>query len=135
MLCDTGPIVALLDADDPYHQRACQAAVAMPVDGWLTTWACITEAMHLLGKLDGHRGQEKLWQQIEKGLLVIQEVESGNRTRLRHLMTQYNDAPMDLADATLVVLAERTDDRRVFTFDSHFRTYMIHDKYPFEVIS
>jgi glutamate synthase (NADPH) small chain len=32
MLCDTGPIVALLDADDPYHQRACQAAVAMPVD-------------------------------------------------------------------------------------------------------
>ena len=38
-------------------------------------------------------------------------------------MRQYHDAPMDLADASLVVAAERLNLRRIFTLDSHFRAY------------
>jgi predicted nucleic acid-binding protein len=41
---------------------------------------------------------------------------------------------MDFADASLVVAAEVTNNKRVFSFDSHFRTYLIHDRIPFEVI-
>lgn len=38
-------------------------------------------------------------------------------------MHRYCDIPMDFADASLVVLAETTGFRRVFTLDKHFYAY------------
>ena len=48
-------------------------------------------------------------------------------------MEQYKDTPMDLADASLVVLAEVLNVRRIFTLDSDFYVYRIHGKEDFEV--
>ena len=39
------------------------------------------------------------------------------------LMQQYRDRPMDLADASLVVLAEDLDGPPIVSFDSDFRIY------------
>ena len=54
------------------------------------------------------------------------------------LMAQYADAPMDLADASLVALAERLGLSTVFTIDRNdFHTYRIqrcHQHQAFEVI-
>ena len=41
------------------------------------------------------------------------------------LMEKYRDAPMDLADASLVVVAESRALKRIFTLDSHFRIYRL----------
>ena len=41
----------------------------------------------------------------------------GNLVRIRTLMTQYATLPMDFADASLVVAAERLNLRGVFTLD------------------
>jgi hypothetical protein len=49
-------------------------------------------------------------------------------------MGQYHDAPMDLADASLVVVAERLRLRRIFTLDSHFHAYRIEGTYAFEIV-
>jgi len=48
---------------------------------------------------------------------------------------QYADAPMDLADASLVAVAERSRLRRLFTLDSHFHAYRIDGAASFEVVS
>ncbi len=40
-------------------------------------------------------------------------------------MERYRDTPMDLADATLVALAEARGYRRIFTLDRHFRVYRV----------
>ena len=50
------------------------------------------------------------------------------------LMEKYQDVPMDLADASLVAAAERLKLNRIFTIDSDFYVYRIHDKDAFEVI-
>ena len=57
ILTDTGPLVALLDADDPYHEvRRCFASFALgPL---LTTVGVLTEAMYLLGE-PGYRYLER----------------------------------------------------------------------------
>jgi len=50
-------------------------------------------------------------------------------------MLQYADAPMDFADASLVVAAENAGVDRILTFDRHFHAYQINGNIPFEVLS
>lgn len=45
--------------------------------------------------------------------------------RMRVLMAQYADRPMDLADASLVAAAESLSVRRVFSVDSDFLSYRL----------
>jgi len=123
-LTDTGPLVALLDEDDKYHAVCIQAlgSLRKPL---VTTWPCVTEVMYLLGKTLGHRAQDKLWGWIETGLVTIHELSAGEMTRMRVLMAQYADRPMDLADASLVCAVESVGVTRVFTVDSDFLFYRL----------
>ena len=50
------------------------------------------------------------------------------------LMEKYKDRPMDLADASLVVLAEGRGLRDVFTLDrADFQVYRIHTRQTFRI--
>lgn len=132
ILCDTGPLVALINRDDPDHLR-CAAALA-DEDFLVSTWQCFTEAMHLLHRRGGHTAQETLWSYWEDGVLALHASDEGESVRMRELMRQYKDAPMDLADASLVTAAEWLELRRVFTLDKHFNAYRIHGRHAFEVV-
>lgn len=132
-LTDTGPLVALLDRGDPYHRAASVAARSLPPAPLVTTWPCLTEAMYLLGRATGFAGQDALWGMIAAGRLVIRESGPGEADRLADLMRTYRDLPMDLADASVVAAAESTGERRVFTFDGHFRIYRLRDGSVLEV--
>lgn len=133
-LCDTGPLVALVDQDDPHHARCVAALRTLPAQPLLTTWPCLTETMYLLWRADGFRAQDEWWGYLADGLVVLHLPEAEEWARMRALMQQYRDTPMDLADASLVVTAERLQLRRIFTLDSHFRAYRIDGKHPFEII-
>jgi predicted nucleic acid-binding protein len=50
------------------------------------------------------------------------------------LMIQYQDVPMDLADASLVAIAEVLNQRQIFTLDSDFYIYRRYGNQPFEVV-
>ena len=70
ILTDTGPLVALLDADDPYHVECVAALHRLPLRPLLTTWVCLTEAMYLLGEVGGYRYQAALWNLRATGRLA-----------------------------------------------------------------
>jgi len=93
----------------------------------LTTWPCFTEAMYLLGQTGGWRFQATLWALRANGRLKLHELSSSEADRIAALMEKYRDTPMDLADASLVVVAESQSLRRVFTTDGHFRIYRLKD--------
>lgn len=133
-LCDAGPLVALIDRDDANHARCVAALAQLPAGGLLTTWPAFTEAMYLLGRAGGLQAQDTLWGYLADGLVRLLPTEPGEYDRMRTLMRQYQDTPMDLADASLVVAAERTALRRIFSLDRHFRTYRIHASEAFEVV-
>lgn len=132
-LCDAGPLVAIVDDSDAWHARCVSAMSRMSAGPLVTTWPCLTEAMYFLGRRGGWPAQDELWQQFEDGLVVLHEPAKGEWERMRTLMTRYSDAPMDLADASLVSAAEQLGVRRIFTVDRHFRAYRIEDRYAFEV--
>lgn len=53
---------------------------------------------------------------------------------MRTLMHKYQDRPMDLADASLVCLAEQRGVRDIFTLDrDDFRIYRVHGRQTFRL--
>ncbi len=100
----------------------------------LSTWPAFTEAMYLLGAGAGWRGQEPLWRMIRTGQLILAEMTATMLARMPGLMEQYHDLPMDLADASLVALAEEQRLVEVFTLDRDFRVYRLGDGQAFTVV-
>ncbi len=123
-LTDAGPLIALIDAGEPDHDR-CREALEQLERPLVTTWPVFTEAIYLLGQVAGWPGQQALWQMIRRGVLTLAELDPQLTLRSAELMDRYSDHPMDLADATLVALAEARDLRTIFTLDEHFRTYRL----------
>jgi uncharacterized protein len=114
VIVDTGPLVALFDESEPAH-RVCLDALQSMRAPLITTWPVLTESFYLLS--DWQKGQTELWEFILSGGLTIAEIPASYCGRLGDLMRKYRDKPMDLADATLVVLAEIHKARVVFTLD------------------
>lgn len=134
MLCDAGPLVAIVDQSDAHHARCTDTLSRLPPRPLTTTWLCFTEAMYLLGRRGGFPSQEELWKLVGKGLVEFDNPAPGEWERMRHLMNEYKDLPMDVADASLVTAAERLGVKRVFTVDRHFHAYRIKGREPFVVI-
>jgi len=134
ILTDTGPLVALLDADDSHHAACVAAARRLSFGPLLTTWPCFTEAMYLLGEVGGYAYQAALWSLRSTGRVVLLELTREEIDRLVVLMEKYKDTPMDLADASLVAIAESRSLRRVFSIDSDFFIYRLSDGAALEVV-
>jgi len=78
--------------------------------------------------------QKQLGKFLLNGLIVIYTIEPSQHERLLALMEQYCDRPMDLADASLVLLAEQTGYREIFTIDSDFLFYRIGNHDSFQIL-
>ena len=135
ILTDMGPLVALLDADDSYHAACVAAAQRLPPAPLLTTWPCFTEAMYLLGEVGGYRYQAALWNLRTAGRLILLDLTARETDRMDVLMKKYKDVPMDLADASLVAIAENRSIRRVFSLDKDFFVYRLSDGSALEVVA
>ncbi len=133
ILTDAGPLVAIIDKCEPDHPR-CVAAletIALPL---VTTWPVFTEAMYLLGDAGGWAAQERLWRLRDRGDLELVDLPSSLVSRSSALMHKYHNVPMDLADATLVALAEARGWTHVFTLDSHFHAYRLSSRRRFTLL-
>lgn len=128
-------MVALIDATQRELQQKCLAAVDAIPAPLLTTWPCLTEAMYLISGLRGWHGCMTLWRYFEKGAISLHHPPDDEWQRLRELMEQYRDTPMDFADASLVSVAELRGARRILTLDADFYVYRIHGRESFEVIT
>jgi predicted nucleic acid-binding protein len=134
ILIDTGPLVAIIDKADIENHRKCSSILRSLRDPFLTTWPCLTEAMYFIGDMRGWKGQATLWKLFIRGVIRLHPPADDEWKRVRDLMEEYKDTPMSLADASLVVLAERTGTRTIFTLDSDFGVYRINGREPFSIV-
>lgn len=132
ILIDTGPIVALFDKDDRYHSL-CLDVLKTIREPLMTTWPVLTECFYLLNF--SWEAQESLWVFLLRGGINVYPIEKEDILRCRDLMKQYSDLPMDLADATLVALADSLDILKIFTLDhKDFSIYRFKGKKRFILI-
>ena len=131
-LVDTGALLALLDADDGWHEPCLEAfeALRLPL---ATTAAVLAELFHLVG--DAKRDRAAAWKLVRSGAVTVGPIADADLAALEALMERYDHRPMDLADATLVHLAERESLTLVFTVDrSDFETYRIRGTKRFRIV-
>ena len=90
--------------------------------------------MYLVYQIGGWPLQRNVWSYVEERVLQSHSSTAAEQARMRQLMEQYHDTPMDLADASLVAAAEFFNLRQIFTLDSDFYVYRINNTGVFEVV-
>ena len=105
-LCDTGPLLAIIDPKQGDSHRRCMEQLKLLQGKLLTTWPCVAEAMHLADNIGGRPLQKALWSLLSTVVFDIAMTEKARGDRMDELMDRYQNVPMDFADASLFVLAE-----------------------------
>ena len=122
-LADTGALLAYLDSADLWHER-CREAFGQFRLPLATSGAVLTELFHLLG--DNQRHVDLAWAFIRSGAVTVLPLSDRDLPDIEALMRKYRDHPMDIADASLVHMAERESLSTVFTVDhDDFETYRV----------
>lgn len=114
VLVDTGPLVAILSRDDQYHD-ACVAALPYLPAPLFSSWPVITETAWLLRS--SSRAVQHLLRSIDSGFLELLPLAGNESEEIAALMKRYEDIRPQLADATLVYLANREKIDTIFTLD------------------
>lgn len=111
-LMDTGPLVAWLDAADRHHEPV-RTFMAAYTGELFSTWPVLTEVCHLLPEslVSGFLR----W--VGAGGMTVVDVPATAMPTLADRMDKYADLPMDLADASLIWLAETSGVLDVVTLD------------------
>lgn len=131
IIADTGFWVALLFRNDDFHPDAVRAYRKYGTD-LVTTWPVLTETCYLLGRRIAPEAAAGL---LEKACISYEvwDLPPNTPPRAASLMRRYLQPPMDLADASLVLLAEHLGHGRILSTDRRdFSAYRWKHRQPFE---
>ncbi len=132
ILTDTGFWLALANRRDTHHELA-RAALSQVREPLVTTWPVLTETCHLLVARLGVDAELAFVRSWIGGAVRLFELSAAHGERIHALMERYRGLPMDLADASLVVLAEDLGTGRILSTDQRdFRAYRWKNRKPFK---
>jgi predicted nucleic acid-binding protein len=121
VVCDTGAIFALYDADDAHHEAVKSFAETEPGPLFLPV-VLLAEIDYLLSTRLSQDAALDFLESVEQGTFTLVPLLIEDLARSRELMLQYRDLNLGLADATVAAAAERLGIARLFTLDErHFR--------------
>jgi len=124
-LVDAGPLIALFDKDDRYHS-AVKSFLKEYNGDLVTSWPVITEVTHMLSF--STKVQIDFLEWLNRDALNIVNIEPIHLTRIIELTKKYSDVPMDLADSSLIVIAEMKEMKNIVTIDSDYYIYRTKSK-------
>jgi hypothetical protein len=131
ILVDTGFWLALANANDHHHERA-RAAVGKHPGRYVTTWPVMTETCHMLASRLGTQAEIAFVRSAALGAFEIFPLTPEHLPRIEVLMQKYRALPMDLADASLVILAEESGTGDILSTDTRdFGAYRWKHRKPF----
>lgn len=132
IIIDTGFFVALGNTSDQNHKKAVALLKKLPQKKWITTWPVLTEVCYLLLKVSPEALTLFLKNYENKAFEVFDLIHQ-HAHKLQVLMQKYRELPMDLADASLVILAEHLGHGTIISTDARdFKTYKWKNHKPFQ---
>lgn len=116
LVLDTGPILALLDAGDPDHERS--VAMVDEVNEDLVVPVCVlVEIDYWVHKLLDSATWEILVEDVTSGAYRLEPLTTGDLQRAAELERRYETLDIGLVDASVIALCERLGETKVATLD------------------
>lgn len=122
LVCDTGPLLAALDSDDPDHAR-CAALLTEAEEDLVVPVLVLAELDHWCHKRGGARAWLQFLDDVLAGSYRVTAPTHADLTRSRELQSTYADLGLGVVDAGVIALVERLGEPKVATLDHrHFGT-------------
>ena len=122
ILIDAGPLIALFDSSEKHH-RSVKAFLRKNPYRFVSTIAVFTEVSHMLDF--STEAQRDFYEWVMYKGIIIGDINQNDMPRILELTQKYADLPMDFADATLIVSAEKNGIREIISLDRDFDIYRL----------
>lgn len=122
LVLDTGPVLALLDADDPDHAR-CTELIESIREPLVIVAPTLVEIDYWIRK----RLHPNVWvtfvEDIAAGAYRLEHVDCDDLLRVSELEARYAQLKLGMVDASVIAVCERLGEEKVGTLDHrHFGT-------------
>jgi uncharacterized protein len=134
ILLDTSGLLAAMDASQRRHS-SCREALEASIGPLLLSPFVLAELDYLLMRHVGASAQAALLDEVVRGVYRLENFTAADVARAGEVMRRYGDLQIGLADASIVVLAERHATAEVLTLDlRHFQTLRIGGRKRFRIL-
>lgn len=113
IIIDTGFIYALYCKRDLNHHKAKEAAIKYNNMGWITTCFVFHEIFWLLNEAN----PIQIFEAERAGIFQVANFDRSQFIEIEKIVKKYSDRQIDLADASLVYLAERLGHGNILSTD------------------
>ena len=134
ILLDTSGLLSALDESQRHHQE-CASLIGDAAPPLLLSPFVLAELDYLLMRHVGQHAQSALLDEVARGTYQLEPFTAVDIARAKEVVDQYADLKVGLADASIVVLAERHGVTEVLTLDErHFRAMRVERRKRFRVL-
>lgn len=123
VVVDSGPLIALFNAGDSWHERILSWLRENQGIRLLTTWPVLTEVCALLARRLHHQAALDFLRWVERGAIDVDRPEHATLADVLAISERFADLPFDMADACVAEAAARLGIDRVLSIDRHFDVY------------
>jgi predicted nucleic acid-binding protein len=134
ILLDTSGLLAALDESQRHHGE-CAKLLGEASAPFLLSPFVLAELDYLVMRHIGRRAQGALLEEVVRGAYQLEPFDTADIARAREVIEKYADLEVGLADASLIVLAERHSVADVLTLDQrHFRALRFAQRKRFRIL-
>lgn len=134
IILDTSGLLSALFEDQLHHAASARALLDAEPPRILSPFV-LAETDYLIQKFGGINAELLLLDEVARGVYEIPSFDASDIKSAREIIAKYGDLQIGLADASIVVLADRFDCRDILTLDHrHFRALRFHGRRAFRVL-
>lgn len=134
IVCDTGPLVAVLNKNDADHQRCLDLLETHP-GPLLVPSPVLAEVCYFLETRVGPQIEAEFLESIAANEIELVELTRTDLQRMAELVRKYADFPLGAVDAAVLAVAERLNVREVATLDlRHFSAVRTRHSTPLRLL-
>jgi hypothetical protein len=116
ILVDTGPLYALADEDDQYHEVIVRY-VSAANEALIVPGPVVPEVCYLLLEYLGAEAEMQFLRSVANQELLLEHFTIKDLGRAIEILEQYRDAEFGMVDATVMAMAERLKIEVLLTID------------------
>jgi uncharacterized protein len=116
IIVDTGPLYALADVDDQYHDKV-ESYISSIDEPLVVPSPVVPEVCYLLLEYLGTEAEMQFLRSLANQELLVEHFTAKDVGRSLEILEQYRDARFGMVDATIMAIAERLSIQVILTTD------------------